>query len=45
MNLKAQIDSNSVIIVDFNSSLTPIYRSSRKKTIKKETSELMEALG
>jgi hypothetical protein len=38
MTLTAQTDTNTVIVGDLNSSLSPIDRSSRQKT-NKETSE------
>jgi hypothetical protein len=41
--LRAQIDTNTVIVGDLNTLLSPIDRSSRQK-INKETSELPHAL-
>jgi hypothetical protein len=40
LGIKAQIDSNTIIVSDFNTLLSPIDRSSRPKNINKETSEL-----
>ena len=42
--LKGQIDNNTIIVGDFNTSLTAMDRSSRPK-ISKETQALNEALG
>jgi hypothetical protein len=43
MNLRAQIDPNSVIVGELNSPLSPIDRSFRQK-VNKATSELIHAL-
>jgi hypothetical protein len=44
MDLKAQIDPNTVIVGDVNTPLSSKDRSSRQK-INKETSELIDMLG
>ena len=41
--LKEEIDSNTIIVGDFNASLTPMHRSSRQK-INKETQALNETI-
>ena len=41
--IKEEIDSNTIIVGDFNTSLTPMDRSSRKK-IKKETQALNDTI-
>jgi exonuclease III len=43
MALRAQIDANTVIVGDLNTTLSPINRSSRQK-LSKETSELFHTL-
>jgi hypothetical protein len=43
MVLRAQIDTNTMIVGDLNTPLSPIDRSSRQK-INKETSELLHTL-
>jgi hypothetical protein len=43
MALRAQIDTNTVVVGDLNTSLSPIYWSSRQK-INKEISELLQTL-
>ena len=42
--LKEEIDSNTIIVGDFNTSLTPMDRSSRQK-ITKETQALNDTIG
>ena len=46
-DIKGEIDGNTIIVGDFNTQLTPIYRSSRQKTNKateilKETIEKLD---
>ena len=41
--IKEEIDSNTIIVVDFNTSLTPMDRSSRQK-INKETQALNDTI-
>ena len=41
--IKGEIDSNTIIVGDFNTPLTPIHRSSRKK-INKEIQALNNTL-
>ena len=41
--IKAEIDSNTIIVGDFNTSLTPVDRSSKQK-IKKETQALNDTI-
>jgi exonuclease III len=43
LNLKIQIDINTVVVGDFNTPLSPLDRSSRQK-IKKETLELYNTI-
>jgi hypothetical protein len=43
MVLRAQIDTNTVIVEDLNTPLSPTDRSSRQK-VSKETSELLHTL-
>jgi hypothetical protein len=44
MNLKAQIDSNTVIAGDINSLMSSLNRSFRQNKIKEETSALIDTL-
>ena len=43
MNIKGKIDSNTLVVLDFNIPLTPMDRSSRKE-ISKETQALNDTL-
>ena len=43
MDIKGEIDSNTIIVGDFNTPLTPMYRSSKQK-INKETQVLNDTL-
>ena len=42
--IKEEIDSNTIIVGDFNTSLTPMDRSSKQK-INKETQDLNDTIG
>ena len=43
-DIKGEIDSNTIIVGDFNTPLTPMDRSSKQK-INKETQVLSDTLG